>query len=110
MQYDSHQAMVDPFGAKRAAMREEFFAKLFLLGGWLGGTDTYKRTMWTAVPDIARSRTDRTSDLASVGHSRSVSQEGEQGFNEALDRGRAASGQHGGTEVGESQDADWDVI
>jgi nicotinate phosphoribosyltransferase len=47
---------VDPFAAKRAAMREEFFAKLFLLGGWLGGTDTYKRTMWTAVPDIAVAR------------------------------------------------------
>ena len=43
----------DPFAAKRAAMREEFFAKLFLLGGFLGGTDTYKRTMWAAVPDIA---------------------------------------------------------
>lgn len=37
-------------------MREEFFGKLFLLGGWLGGTDTYKRTMWTAVPDIAVAR------------------------------------------------------
>jgi nicotinic acid phosphoribosyltransferase len=35
-------------------MREEFFAKLFLLGGWIGSTDTYKRTMWSAVPDIAR--------------------------------------------------------
>src|SRR5438105_9786799 len=46
----------DPFAAKRAAMREEFFGKLFLLGGWLGGTDTYKRTMWTAVPDIALAR------------------------------------------------------
>src|SRR5438128_6956415 len=46
----------DPFAAKRAAMREEFFAKLFLLGGWLGGTDTYKRTMWAAVPDIALAR------------------------------------------------------
>ncbi len=45
--------MPDPFAAKRAAMRDEFFAKLFLLGGWLGGTDTYKRTMWAAVPDIA---------------------------------------------------------
>ncbi|MBY0524183.1 MAG: hypothetical protein K2R98_12335 [Gemmataceae bacterium] len=43
----------DPFADKRAAMREEFFARLFLLGGWLGGTDTYKRTMWAAVPDIA---------------------------------------------------------
>src|SRR6266849_2066949 len=48
--------VVDPFAAKRAAMREEFFAKLFLLGGWLGSTDTYKRTMWTAVPDIAVAR------------------------------------------------------
>lgn len=37
-------------------MREEFFAKLFLLGGWLGSTDTYKRTMWSAVPDIAVAR------------------------------------------------------
>jgi nicotinic acid phosphoribosyltransferase len=37
-------------------MREEFFAKLFLLGGWLGGTDTYKRTMWVAVPDLAVAR------------------------------------------------------
>src|SRR5438067_8023468 len=46
----------DLFDRKRAAMREEFFAKLFLLGGWLGGTDTYKRTMWAAVPDIAVAR------------------------------------------------------
>jgi nicotinate phosphoribosyltransferase len=45
-----------PFAAKRAAMREEFFARHFLLGGWLGGTDTYKRTMWAAVPDIALAR------------------------------------------------------
>src|SRR5215470_13288545 len=43
----------DPFAAKRDQMRDEFFAKLFLLGGWLGGTDTYKRTMWSAVPGIA---------------------------------------------------------
>lgn len=43
----------DPFAAKRQQMREELFAKLFLLGGWTGATDTYKRTMWTAVPDIA---------------------------------------------------------
>jgi nicotinic acid phosphoribosyltransferase len=48
--------MMDPFAAKRAAMREEFFSRLFLLGGWLGGTDTYKRTMWAAVPDIALTR------------------------------------------------------
>src|SRR5271156_3479772 len=46
----------DLFAEKRSAMREEFFAKLFLLGGWLGGTDTYKRTMWAAVPDIATAR------------------------------------------------------
>jgi nicotinic acid phosphoribosyltransferase len=44
---------VDPFAAKRREMREEFFAKLFVLGGWTGGTDTYKRTMWAAVPDVA---------------------------------------------------------
>jgi nicotinic acid phosphoribosyltransferase len=42
--------------AKRAAMREEFLARWFLLGGWLGGTDTYKRTMWAAVPDVAVAR------------------------------------------------------
>src|ERR1700724_3789589 len=46
----------DPFAAKREAMRRGFFGRLFLLGGWLGGTDTYKRTMWSAVPDIARAR------------------------------------------------------
>jgi nicotinate phosphoribosyltransferase len=46
----------DRFAAKRAAMREECFARLFLLGGWLGGTDTYKRTMWAAVPDVAVER------------------------------------------------------
>src|SRR5882724_2287285 len=46
----------DPFAAKRAAMLEEFYAKFFLLGGWLGATDTYKRTMWTAVPDLAQAR------------------------------------------------------
>jgi nicotinate phosphoribosyltransferase len=45
--------MADPFAAARAAMRAEFFGKLFLLGGWPGGTDAYKRTMWAAVPDIA---------------------------------------------------------
>src|ERR671937_816942 len=43
----------DPFAAKRAALREEFFARHFLLGGFIGGTDTYKRTMWAAVPDVA---------------------------------------------------------
>jgi nicotinic acid phosphoribosyltransferase len=44
----------DEAAGQRAAMREEFLARQFLLGGWIGGTDTYKRTMWAAVPDIAR--------------------------------------------------------
>jgi nicotinic acid phosphoribosyltransferase len=48
--------MDDPISVKRAAMREEFFARHFLLGGWIGGTDTYKRTMWAAVPEIALAR------------------------------------------------------
>jgi len=48
--------MPDQFAAKRQQMRDELFAKLFLLGGWLGGTDTYKRTMWAAVPDAALQR------------------------------------------------------
>jgi nicotinate phosphoribosyltransferase len=46
----------DRYAAKRAAMREEFLARNFLLGGWPGATDTYKRTMWAAVPDIALAR------------------------------------------------------
>ncbi len=46
----------DPFAARRQEMQDEFFAKLFLLGGWIGGTDTYKRTMWAAVPDVAIAR------------------------------------------------------
>src|SRR5262249_3396737 len=46
----------DPFAAKRAAMLDEFYAKFFLLGGWIGATDTYKRTMWAAVPDMAMAR------------------------------------------------------
>jgi nicotinic acid phosphoribosyltransferase len=46
----------DPFAARRAALREEFLARHFLLGGWIGGVDTYKRTMWAAVPDIALAR------------------------------------------------------
>lgn len=46
----------DPFAARRTELREEFFARLFLLGGWIGGTDTYKRTMWHAVPDVAVAR------------------------------------------------------
>ncbi len=43
----------DRFVAKRQAMRDEFFDRFFALGGFLGATDTYKRTMWAAVPDIA---------------------------------------------------------
>jgi nicotinic acid phosphoribosyltransferase len=46
----------DPFAAKRAALREEFLARYFLLGGWVGGTDTYKRTMWAAMPEVALAR------------------------------------------------------
>jgi nicotinate phosphoribosyltransferase len=46
----------DPFAAARAALRAAFFRRMFLLGGWIGGTDTYKRTMWAAVPDIALTR------------------------------------------------------
>lgn len=53
---DNTQQTTDIFAAKRAEMREEFFAKLFLLGGFIGGTDTYKRTMWAAVEDIAVAR------------------------------------------------------
>ena len=53
---DQNPLTDDRFNAKREEMREEFFAKLFLLGGWIGGTDTYKRTMWSAVPDIALAR------------------------------------------------------
>lgn len=44
---------MDQFENKRNQMREELFANLFALGGWIGATDTYKRTMWAAVPDIA---------------------------------------------------------
>jgi len=46
----------DPFAARRNQLREEFFAGHFLLGGFVGGTDTYKRTMWSAVPDLATVR------------------------------------------------------
>ncbi|MGL4551884.1 MAG: hypothetical protein ACRC33_11960 [Gemmataceae bacterium] len=45
--------MPDPFAARRAELRREFLARHFLLGGFPGGTDTYKRTMWAAVPDVA---------------------------------------------------------
>jgi nicotinic acid phosphoribosyltransferase len=45
--------MTDPITAKRLSMREEFFARQFLLGGFPGATDTYKRTMWAAIPELA---------------------------------------------------------
>jgi nicotinic acid phosphoribosyltransferase len=50
------ESATDAFAARRAALREEFLARHFLLGGWPGGTDTYKRTMWAAVPDVALAR------------------------------------------------------
>src|SRR6266478_2465602 len=53
MQQAAPPNLAELLAAKRAAMRDEFYAKLFLLGGWPGATDTYKRTMWAAVPDIA---------------------------------------------------------
>jgi nicotinate phosphoribosyltransferase len=46
----------ESFADRRTCLREEFLARHFLLGGWPGGTDTYKRTMWAAVPEIARAR------------------------------------------------------
>ena len=76
-------AAPDPFAARRAALREEFFARLFLLGGWIGGTDTYKRTMWTAVPDIA------LQTLATgVGPITSIAQAGDSRLFLALQTGR----------------------
>lgn len=46
----------DVYAARRATLHEEFLGKFFLLDGWPGGTDTYKRTMWAAVPDVALAR------------------------------------------------------
>src|SRR5437899_5198997 len=46
----------DSFAFRRAELRDEFFGRLFLLGGFIGATDTYKRTMWSAVPDLATLR------------------------------------------------------
>lgn len=46
-------AVTDPFARDRDRVREEFFARLFLPGGLPVATDTYKRTMWSAVPDLA---------------------------------------------------------
>ncbi|MBZ0185477.1 MAG: nicotinate (nicotinamide) nucleotide adenylyltransferase, partial [Candidatus Obscuribacterales bacterium] len=47
------QTAFDPFAAKRAAMIDEFYSRMFALGGFIGATDTYKRTMWHAVPEFA---------------------------------------------------------
>lgn len=38
-------ALDSEFAALRASMKRSFLDSWFLLGGWLGGTDTYKRTM-----------------------------------------------------------------
>jgi nicotinic acid phosphoribosyltransferase len=38
---------------KRTQMWREYLSKWFLLGGLPTATDTYKRTMWAAAPDIA---------------------------------------------------------
>ncbi|HZT81084.1 MAG TPA: MFS transporter [Gemmataceae bacterium] len=62
----------DPFAAKRAALREEFFARLFLLGG----TNTCKRTTWAAVPDVALARANRRRRWAGLPLSRNYSMEG----------------------------------
>ncbi|MBX7104112.1 MAG: hypothetical protein K1X57_08515 [Gemmataceae bacterium] len=43
----------DAFAAERARLRDECFGRLFLPGGLPLNTDTYKRTMWSAVPDLA---------------------------------------------------------
>lgn len=41
------------FEAERGRLREEMWARMFLPGGLPAATDTYKRTMWSAVPDLA---------------------------------------------------------
>ena len=38
----SESRMTDEFEPKRAAMRDEFFGKLYLPGGFIGGTDTWR--------------------------------------------------------------------
>jgi nicotinic acid phosphoribosyltransferase len=53
MKLNKSPTMARQLASKRAAMRRSFYDKMFLLGGWIGGTDTYKRTMWSAVDDIA---------------------------------------------------------
>ena len=43
----------DPFARARASMLRSLKSRMFMLGGFIGATDTYKRTMWCAVPEIA---------------------------------------------------------
>ena len=52
----SAEPAADPFAARREAMRDEFFAQTLPARRLARGTDTYKRTMWAAVPDIAVAR------------------------------------------------------
>ena len=48
----------DAFVSRRSVLREEFLARHFLLGGWPGGTDTYKRVRWQPIPSFrGRERT-----------------------------------------------------
>lgn len=46
--HKSDRTLKQEFATVRASMRREYLDSWFLLGGWLGGTDTYKRTMSTA--------------------------------------------------------------
>ena len=43
----------DPFARARASMLRSLKSRMFMLGGFIGATDTYKRTMWCAVLEIA---------------------------------------------------------
>lgn len=43
----------DPYVKARMEMLDEAAGRMFMLGGFIGACDTYKRTMWTAVPDVA---------------------------------------------------------
>ena len=48
--------MPDPFETKRRRCGRSSSASSSSSADALGGTDTYKRTMWSAVPDIALQR------------------------------------------------------
>jgi nicotinic acid phosphoribosyltransferase len=50
---DNVQTVAGKFAPVQAEMQSEFFGKFFLLGGWIGATDTYKRTMYGAFPEYA---------------------------------------------------------